>query len=248
MKDFSTIKFRASSWGNLLTEPTTKAAKEAGELSETCKKELIKIYCSEVYGRKKDITTKQMEKGILAEDDSIRLFSQVEGKMYFKNDEPLENEWFSGHPDIFIGDNIQNAIEVSDIKTSWSLDTFMPKLIEEPDRGYVAQLNCYYSLTGAKIGHLVYCLVSAPQSIIESEKKALLWRMNVATEYATEYLEAALEMEKLMIFEDIDYRERVIKHFIPRDEELIEKMKAKVPKMRQWLQEFHEKHLNQYPK
>jgi len=248
MIDFSQIKFRASSWGNLLTSPVSKADKEAGKLSATCQKELIKIYCSEVYGRKKDITTKQMDKGILAEDDSIALFSKLEGRMYYKNDTSLQNEWFSGHPDIFLGDNIENASEVSDIKTSWALDTFMPKLIEEPDNAYVAQLNAYYSLTGAQGGYLVYCLVSAPESVIDSEKRSLLFRMNVATEYSPEYLEAVAEMERLMIFEDIPEEHRVIKHFVPRDEELIQKMKDKVPVMRTWLKEFHKKHLNQYPK
>ena len=53
--DWSTIKFRASSWGNLNTEPVTKAAKEAGELSKTCQTELIKIYNQVKYGRRKDI-------------------------------------------------------------------------------------------------------------------------------------------------------------------------------------------------
>jgi hypothetical protein len=246
--DFSTIKFRASSWGNLLTEPVTKAAKEAGELSVTCQKELIKIYNQVVYGRKKDITTKQMDKGIICEPESIALISKVEGQIYYKNEDALENEWFCGHPDIFIGDNVQNALEVNDVKTSWEMDSFMPKLIEEPDKGYVAQLNCYYSLTGAQGGNLFYCLVSAPTNIVESEKKSLLWRMNVATELNPDYIQASQEMEKLMIFDDIDYRERVIKQSVPRNDELIEKMKSKVPVFRQWLQDFHEKHMNLYPK
>ena len=56
--DFSQTKFRASSWGNLLSEPVSKADKESGKLSLTCQKELIKIYNQVCYGRKKDITTK----------------------------------------------------------------------------------------------------------------------------------------------------------------------------------------------
>jgi hypothetical protein len=72
--------------------------------------------------------------------------------------------------------------------------------------------------------------------------------MNVATEYAPEYIKACEELEKLMIFEDIDYRERVIKIPVPRNDELIQKMKDKVPVLRQWLENFHVKHMNQYPK
>lgn len=242
------ITFRASSWGNLLTEPVTKAAKEAGELSITCQKELIKIYNQVKYGRKKDIITKQMDKGIVCEPDAIDLFSRVEGKIYYKNEEELENEWFRGHPDIFVGDNIQNADEVSDIKCSWELDTFMPKLVDGLDKAYEAQLNVYFSLTGARSGSVAYCLVSAPPNIVEGEKYNLLRRMNVATDENTEFKRAFAEIEKNMIVDDIDYRERVIKLPVVINEELIEKMKAKVPALRLWLADFEERHLAQYPK
>jgi len=244
MINWEQIKFRASSWGNLLAESKTK-----GEpIGKTCASELIKIYNQEVYGRKKDITTKQMDKGKQVEEESITLFSRVEKKIFYKNEDALENEWFCGHPDIFVGDNIQNAEEVHDIKSSWSLDTFMPQLVESVDKAYEAQLNVYFDLTGAKSGSIAYCLVSAPPNIIEAEKRSLLFRMNVISEYSPEYIQASQELEKLMIFEDIDYRERVIKQPVTRNDELIEKMKAKVPVMREWLKNFHEKHMNLYPK
>ena len=246
--DWQTVKFRASSWGNLLSEPVTKADKEAGKLSLTCQKELIKIYNQVLYGRKKDITTKQMDKGKQVEEESIKLYSMVEGRIFYKNEDGLENDFFTGHPDIFTGDNIQNADEVDDIKSSWELDSFTPKLIETIDKGYEAQLNVYYDLTGAKTGNLVYCLVSAPIGIVENEKKKLLWSMDVISEFSPEYLRASEELEKLMTFEDIDYRERVIKIPVPKNEELIQKMKDKVPILRNWLQEFHEKHMGLYPK
>src|SRR6185436_20783248 len=115
MIDFSGIKFRASSFGNLMAESKTK-----GEpIGKTCQAELIKIYNQEVYGRKRDITTKQMDKGKQCEGQAIALFSVLEGKLYYKNDEELENDWCKGHPDIYSGDNIQSAEEVSDIKCSW---------------------------------------------------------------------------------------------------------------------------------
>lgn len=248
MINWDEVKFRASSWGNLLSEPLGKADKEAGVLSLTCQKELIKIYNLLKYGRKKDVFTKQMEKGKLVEDESIKNYSILEGQVYEKNEQSLENEWFTGHPDIYLGEDIYNAIEVDDIKSSWELDTFTPKLIEKVDSGYEAQLNCYYSLTGAKSGNLVYCLVSAPFSILESEKRKLLYSMDVATELAPEYLQACLDLEKLMVFEDIPIEERVIKIPVTRNDELIEKMKAKVPRLREWLAEFEQKHLKMYSK
>lgn len=247
MIDWSKVKFRASSWGNLLSEPQTKAAKESGELSVTCQKELVKIYNLLKYGRKKDLVTKQMEKGTMVEGDSITLFSMVEGKLYYKNDEPLENEWFTGHPDIFSGDTIQNAEEVNDIKSSWELDTFTPKLIEKVDTGYEAQLNCYYSLTGAKYGHLVYCLVSAPMNMVLEAQKKLLYSMDVISEESPDFQKAAEEVEKMMVFDDIPPQERVIKIPVPRNDDLIQKMKDKVPVLRQWLADFEKKHTSLYP-
>lgn len=241
MTDWSKVKFRASSWGNLLAESRDK--KEP--IGKTCQGELLKIYIREKYGRKEDIVTAAMEKGKQVEDESIRIFSMVEGEFYFKNEEQLENQWFSGHPDIYSGETIQEAKEVHDIKSSWSIFTFLPKVTEEVDKAYYAQLQCYYSLTGAQGGSIAYVLASAPQNILESEKRKLLFSMNVATEYSPEYIKASQELEKNMIYEDIPIQQRVIKKYVPRDEEFIQKMKEKVPILRNWLYEFDAKHSKQ---
>jgi len=42
--DFSEVKIHCSSLGHLFVEPKTKAAKDAGELSETAKSHLLKVY------------------------------------------------------------------------------------------------------------------------------------------------------------------------------------------------------------
>lgn len=246
--DFSKIKFRASSWGNLMTDPQSKADREAGKLSKTCQKELIKIYCQEVYGRKKDIKTNKMLKGTDGEDDSIALFGRVEGKSFHKNEEQLEDDDFKGHLDIYEGESIRKAVSVWDVKTRWELETFMPKLVEEVDNGECLQIQVYFALSGAQYGGIVNTLIDCPTSILEDEKRRLLFSMNVATELSPEYVKAAEELERLLTFPDIDYRERVIKQEVRRDDEIIAKMRAKAPIMRQWLQEFHELHMLQYPK
>jgi hypothetical protein len=248
MIDFSKIKFRASSWGNLMTEPQSKADKEAGKLSKTCIKELIKIYSQEVYGRKKDITTNKMLKGTEGEEESIKLFSRVEGRPFKKNEEQLENEWFKGHLDVFEGEEINKAHSVWDLKTRWELETFLPKLAEEVDNSEYLQLQVYFCLSGAGYGGIANTLIDCPFSILEDEKRKLLFSMNVISDMSPEYVKAAADLEKLLTFPDIDYRERVIKQEVYRDDKIIEKMKAKVPRMRAWLQEFHEKHMNHYPK
>lgn len=243
MTDWSKTKFRASSWGNLLTEPRDKEAKLRGDLSLTCQKELVKIYNLIRYGRKKDIVTKQMAKGVAVEDESITLYSRVEKKLFVKNTERLENEYFTGHPDIFEGESIFKADEVDDIKSSWELDSFIVKLIEDADPAYVPQLNVYYDLTGAKRGNIVYCLVDAPEEMVQDELRKLQFKMNIIWDGDPEYVKAANEVIKGMIFKDIDYTERVIKVPVERDDDLIQKMKNKVPKLRDWLAWLENKHL-----
>ena len=244
--DWGKIKFRASSWGNLLSEPQSKEDKLAGKLGVTCQKELIKIYNLEKYGRQVDLTGKQIEKGNVCEPVSIALYSFVEDKNYTKNDTKLENEWFTGHPDLFLGNDIYHAEEVDDIKTRWSMESFTPKLIENVDPSEIAQMNVYYSLTGATKGSIVNTLVSAPAYMVEEAKYYALKKLNAATEYSPEAIETMLEIEKNMTFEDISEFERVIKRPVPRNDELIEKMKSKVPIFRQWLADFEYKHLNLY--
>jgi hypothetical protein len=236
------VKFRASSWGNLLAESRDK--KEI--VGKTAAAELIKIYNMVKYGRRKDLTGKQIEKGKVQEPESILLYSMVEGVIYEKNELQLENEWFTGHPDLYLGDDIYHAQEVDDIKTRWDMDTFTPKLIEKVDAGEIAQMNVYYCLTGAQKGAIVNTLVSAPPYMVEEAKYYALKKLNAATEYSPEAIETMLEIEKNMIFDDIDPRERVIKTPVERDDELIEKMKSKVPIFRQWLHDLDKKHRNQY--
>lgn len=245
------IKFRASSWANLLTEPKEKSAKDKGELSITCQKELLIIYEEYVWGRKQDITTKQMEKGLVCENDGITLYSRLEKRLFIKNEERLENDWATGHPDIYTGESILKAEEVDDMKISWNSRTFLPNilaLMNGDKNQYEPQLNVYFDLTGAKKGGIVYTLVSAPMNIIEDEKRKLLYKMDVATEENDEFKKAAAELERNMIFEDIDYRERCVKIPVKRNDELIEKMKNKVPRMREWLHDFHKTHMGLYPK
>ena len=244
MINWDKVTFRASSWGNLLAESKTK-----GEVvGKTCAAELIKIYNLVKYGRKKEIVTKAMTKGILVEPEAIALYSLLEGRMYYKNEVRLENEYFSGHPDVADHEDIMQAMSVDDIKCSWELDSFMPKLLEEPDKGYAAQLNAYYDLTGAQGGSIVYCLVDCPESVLMDEKRKLLYAMDVISDESPEYKAAEKELIRNLTFKDIHYTERVIKKYVPRDEELIEKMKSKVPIFREWLRKFEILHTSRYPK
>ena len=247
MIDWNKVKFRASSWGNLMTEPKSAEDKKAGRLGDTCKGELIKIYNLVKYGRRKDIVTAAMDKGKLVEIESIEMYGRLEGVEYFKNDYELENEWFTGHPDVYSGIDVYNADTVDDMKNSWELDSFTPWLEQKPDKSGLCQLNCYYDLTGAKSGALVRALMDCPDSVLLGEKYKLLYSMpDSATEESVEFKKAWAELQRNLTFPDIPEQERLIKIPVERDDELIEKMKSKVPIFRQWLSDFEKKHLSLY--
>lgn len=251
--DWENIKFRASSWGSLMADPQSKEDKLAGELGLTAKKELMRIYNKEMYDwDEDDITTPATEKGTLVQTDSIIMYSKIEGKFYEENSTQLENDWAKGTPDVFLGKDIYHAEQVDDLKNSYLLSNFSDHTVESATKDQKCQLNVYYALTGASGGNIVHALMSLPTKMFEREKDKLLWKMSnageIATEYAPEYLEAVEKLKKKFIYDHIPEEERIFKIPVERDDELIEKMQERVPKLRNWLKKYHEKRMNQYPK
>jgi hypothetical protein len=229
---------RSSSVGYLMTEPVTKADKEAGVLSKTAQKHLIEVYIAEKYGRKRDIQTKQMKKGIEVEQDSIELLSVYLKSPFSKNDKRFNNDFITGFPDIIDNDRI------IDIKSSYDLWTFLGNIPDKLDNLYYWQMQSYMWLTNAKSAVITYCLVDTPASIIEQEKYYLFKKMDVATEENPEYLKEAMKIEFNMSFEDIPVNERVLMFSVERSEDDILKIQHKVEKAREFLFELENKHLN----
>lgn len=241
MYDLSKALIRCSSLACLFTEPQAKADKEAGLLSKTAKSHLIETYAREIWGIEQDITTPQMKKGTIAEEDGITTLSRVDKRFYTKNTERKENEWLSGHADIVEED------EIVDIKLSWNALTFLPKLIEPIDKVYEYQLQGYMWLYNKPKGRISYCLVDTPDNIIQSEKYRLLRSMDVVSEEDPSYQIAARKLESNMKFSHIPPELRVINHYVDRDDEIIAKIPAKVERAREFLIELAEKHLSYYP-
>jgi hypothetical protein len=238
MIDFSKTLIRASSVGYLLTEPVTKADKEAGVLSKTAQKHLVEVYIAEKYGRKRDIQTKQMKKGIEAEQESIDLLSMYLKLPFSKNEERFKNDYITGLPDIINGDTI------IDIKSSYDLWTFLGNIPDKLDNLYYWQMQSYMWLTGTRKAIIAYCLVNTPKSIIQQEKYYLLKKMDVATEENPEYIKEAMKIEFNMTFDDILMDERVLMFNVDRNEDDILRIENKVIKARTFLQELEQTHLN----
>lgn len=229
---------RASSVGYLMTEPVTKADKEAGLLSKTAQKHLLEVYIAEKYGRKKDIQTKQMKKGVEVEQDSVDLLSIYLKMPFTKNEQRFTNDYITGLPDIVDNDRI------IDIKSSYDLWTFIGNIPDKLDSLYHWQMQSYMWLTGTKSAVIAYCLVNTPENIIEQEKYYMLKKMDVATEESPEYVKEAMKIEFNMSFDDISIDERVLMFKVERNEDDIIRIQQKVEKAREFLRELEETHLN----
>lgn len=239
---FDEFKCRCSALGALFTEPKAKADKDAGLLSATAKTYLLKAYKEEVWGRRKDISTKQIQKGILCEPALIELLAEVDGKPYEKNTERKSNDWITGEPDIIFEDLIIDG------KASYEPDTFLPHLItlqekKEIDKGYNYQLQGYMWLFDKPKARLSYGLVNADESTINKERYWLLNSMDVISEDSPEFRKAEAELLMNLTYDDIPESQRIINFDVVKDEDFISRIPDKVKAARLFLNQLHELHI-----
>jgi len=243
MIDFTTTKIRASALHKIMTEPKEKSAKDAGELSQTAKTYLKELYIEQFWGLSRDLQNKFCDKGRMVEEDMITILCRLDKKLYEKNETKLENQYFTGTPDIYNGSDINNAEYLIDGKSSWSPWTFIAKLGEKLDKEYWTQLQIYFDLCNCSEGEVSYVLCNTPQTLIDDEKRRLFYSMNAGTEENPDYLLACEEIELSSRFDHIPLDHRRIKFPVVRDQDFIDKAKEKVEKCRKYLQELHEMHI-----
>lgn len=235
---FDNTLFRCSSLGYLMTEPKSKAAKDAGELSESTKTHLIDVFVQNKYNRQTDISNKYIQKGLLVEEDSITLYSRVKKTFFKKNEKNLTNEFIKGTPDLFTGLEIEAADSIIDIKSSWDIFTYFRNHSNGVSDLYYWQLMGYMALTGARSAKLAFCLVDTPETLITDAKRKLMWQMNAGTEENSEYKEACEELDRSMTFGDILMKERVMEFDIERNQEDIDLLYSKIKRARVFLNEL----------
>lgn len=153
LKDF---KIRASQAGKLMTNPRSK-----GEvLSKTTKSYLQEWVKEQIYGVRKNISSKYLDKGNQVEDDAITYAAAEQGWLFAeKNDQYFEDDYFCGTPDVILDEKI------IDIKSSWDCFSF-PLFYEViPNKDYYWQLQTYMHLTGKRYAQLAYVLMNTPEEL-----------------------------------------------------------------------------------
>jgi len=128
-----------------------------------------KSYCEEwlkeqLYGKRKEFSSKYTNKGIIMEDDAIdRIGRHLEMEGITKNDQFYENAFMCGTPDVNLFDTI------IDTKCSWDCFTFPLFDTEIPNTDYWWQGQGYMHLTGAERYILGYTLENTPLHIITKQ-------------------------------------------------------------------------------
>lgn len=191
------FRCRASALGKLMTNPRSKSE----TLSQTTKSYLEEWVKEQIYGVKKQINSKYLQKGLALEDQAIEFYSVVMEKDFMiKNLDKFEDDFFTGTPDC-----LHEGI-VYDFKTSWDCYTF-PLFDQEPDMGYYYQLQVYMHLTGLRKAKLVYTLQDTPDYLTYEEPVSYShvedkYRVK---EFDIEYDPQVIEMAKSKIIECRDY-------------------------------------------
>ena len=158
MKQF---KARASSAGKLMTAPRNKSE----VLSETTKSYIKEWLIEQIYGFRKEIKRKYIDKGNKLEDTAIdKAIEWLDLDFVMKNEDSFEDEFFTGTPDIITND------EILDTKCSWDAYSFPLFDKELPNKDYFYQMQVYMHLTGKKKARVVYVLLNTPEELRWEEK------------------------------------------------------------------------------
>lgn len=153
---------RCSSLGRIMTEPKTKAE---GILSVGARTYIRELAQQEIFGIDFTFSSKETEKGIEVEEQSIALLNRVRGLSLVKNTERRSNGLLSGECDLFDAERKRGH----DIKSSWSAKTFPGWVKDCEDKIYEYQMRGYMMLWDADEWQVDYCLVDTPERLIGYE-------------------------------------------------------------------------------
>jgi hypothetical protein len=222
------MKIRCSAIGKIMTSPKTKG--EA--LSQTTKSYLQELAVQEVYGIRKEFSSRYTDKGNEVEELSIALCNDVlDLGFIYKNEEHFNNDWVTGTPDV-------NTNEILlDVKSSWDATTFPFFDTELKNKDYFYQLQGYMWLTGKEEALLCYCLIDTPLQIVEDEIRREHWKASLIEES----LDLRAFVQAKHIFGHIPKEKRLKTFKIAKDNEVIEAIKTRIEQCREYYNELIQK-------
>lgn len=145
-----------------MTEPRTKSE---GVLSVGARTYIRELAQQEILGVDFEFSSKETQKGIEVEDESIALLNRVRGLSLSKNKERKSNGLISGECDLYDVERKRGH----DLKSSWSAKTFPGWVVDCEDKLYEWQMRGYMWLWDADEWEVNYALVDTPERLIGFE-------------------------------------------------------------------------------
>jgi hypothetical protein len=179
-----------------------KIISKSGKLTQTTMTYLDDVFVAEIYGTRKEIYGKALDKGIACEDDGFKMLGDIfyKGRFIAKVKEPKQNAWIKGTPDTIVDGC------VTDIKNALDLFTFGKAHMSWD---YEWQVKGYMFLYELQKGRLFYCLNNMPPyMVLEEQRKMFYTQKKWATFDAPEYLAACEELEKAHNYDNIPLAHR----------------------------------------
>ena len=156
------VLIRCSSLGKIMTEPRSKTE---GVLSVGAKTYIRELAQQEILGVAFEFSSKETQKGIEVEDESIALLNRVRGLSLAKNTERRSNGLITGECDLYDAERKRGH----DLKSSWSAKTFPGWVVDCEDKLYEWQMRGYLCLWDADEWEVNFALVDTPERLIGFE-------------------------------------------------------------------------------
>ena len=215
------LKIRCSAIGKIMTNARSKSE----VLSKTCKTYLQELAIEEMYGIKKEFSSRYTDKGIEVERESIDLVqNNCDYGFMYKNEEHFNNDFLTGTPDV----NTDNIL--LDVKSSYDASTF-PFFAEDiPNKDYYYQLQGYMALCNKRKSVLAYCLVNTPYQIVEDEVRRAHWKEHLIDENE----ELRTDVEARHNFDHIPAEKRIKTFEVRYDKDVIKAIYDRIKECREY--------------
>lgn len=225
--DFSNYKFRCSALGKIVPKK--------GSLTDTIKTYLQECFIGEVYGVRRDISSKYFEKGKFCEEDGITLLQNTiyKDKLLLKNDVRMNNEYIHGEYD-----TLKDG-KVWDIKNAWDLFTFGKAHLSWE---YEWQLCGYAWLLDVRKAGLFYCINNMPEHMLIDEERKIFYSGKFFTQENEEYIKLCNEMRAKHNYDHMPLWERFKIWDIEFTEEKKDQAIDAVTKARKYMCELWDHH------
>ena len=131
-------------------------------LSAGAKTHLRQLAKEYVYGYRKVVENKYLDKGLAMESEAIAFINRVRFKRYEKNTERRKNDFLTGECDIYVP-----GVKTIDTKCSWDLSTFPAFEEDAHDSLYEWQGRAYMSLWDVPEHEVVYVMLDTPDDLLK---------------------------------------------------------------------------------